>query len=442
MLARESLLAFTRATFPKYSFATHLYKIAGALSAVESGRVRRLIVTIPPRHGKSELVAVRFPAWYLGRNPDHRVILASYAADLAQRFSRQGRAVIQSELYDRLFPGVALAQDSRSVDAWDIAGRRGGLKAVGVGGPLTGHGANLLLIDDPVKNREEAASQIYRESVWNWYTSTAYTRLEDSASIVVVMTRWHEDDLVGRLLAAQSDPAADQWTILHMPALSETGDALWPEKYDAEALASIKANIGAYDWESLYQGNPTPREGAFFKVGLIEIVDAIPSHARRCRGWDKGATAGGGDPTAGTKLATADGIYYIEDLVHGQWDTGERDRNIRQTAELDGLECAQWGEQEPGSGGKDAARNFIQLLAGFNVFVAPSTTNKEARADGFSAQVNAGNVKMLRGAWNKLALEEMRTFPLGKHDDIVDGASGAFNWLAMGNMFSGGGASG
>lgn len=442
MLARESLLAFTRATFPKYNFATHLYKIAGALSAVESGRVKRIIITIPPRHGKSELVAVRFPAWYLGRNPDNRVILASYAADLAQRFSRQGRAVIQSELYSRLFPGVTLAQDSRSVESWDIAGRRGGLKAVGVGGPLTGHGANLLLIDDPVKNREEASSEVYREAVWNWYTSTAYTRLEDSAAVVVVMTRWHEDDLVGRLIEAQSDPQADQWTILHMPAVSDTGEALWPEKYDSEALSSIKAVIGEYDWGSLYQGRPTPREGAFFKVGLIEIVDAVPAEAKKCRGWDKAATAGGGDYTAGTKLSKHEGVFYIEDLVRGQWDTAERDKTIRQTAEMDSIECMVWGEQEPSSGGKDAARSFLSLLAGFNVQVQAATTNKEARADAFSAQVNAGNVKMLRADWNRELLEEFRQFPLGKHDDIVDGASGAFNRLAMAGMFSGRTASG
>jgi predicted phage terminase large subunit-like protein len=227
-----------------------------------------------------------------------------------------------------------------------------------------------------------------------------------------------------------------------MPALDEDNNPLWPEKFNLEDLHRIRANVGEYDWSALYQGKPTPKEGAFFKVGMIEIVDAIPAHARRCRGWDKGATAGAGDPTAGGKMATADGVYYIEDLVHGQWDTAERDKTIRQTAELDGIECLVWGEQEPGSGGKDAARSFIQLLAGFNVQVEPSTTNKEARADSFSAQVNAGNVKMLRGEWNRLALEEMRVFPLGKHDDIVDGLSGAFNRLARGAVFSGAGASG
>lgn len=440
MLARESLLAFTRATYQTYSFAPHLVQLAGALSAVESGKIKRLLVTMPPRHGKSELCAVRFPCWYLGRNPDKRVVLASYAADLAQRFSRQARAVVQTDRFARLFPDVTLAQDSRSTEAWDIHGRRGGMKAVGVGGPLTGHGANLLIIDDPIKNREEANSSVVREAVWGWYTSTAYTRLEDNGAIVVVMTRWHEDDLMARLIAAQAEVGGDQWTLLHMPALSDAGEALWPEKFSVEDLARIRANVREYDWSALYQGRPTPKEGAFFKVGLIEIVDAIPAHAQRGRGWDKGATAGGGDPTAGGKLARADGVWYIEDLVHGQWDTAERDRIIRQTAELDGIQTVIWGEQEPGSGGKDAAKGFITLLSGFNVMVQPSTTNKQERADAFSAQVNAGNVKMLRGAWNKIVLEEMRQFPLGKHDDIVDSLSGIFNRMALSTMFSGKGA--
>lgn len=443
MLGRESLLAFTRATFRAYNFAPHLIKLAAHLSAVEQGRTRRLLVTMPPRHGKSELCAIRFPCWYLGRNPDKRVVLASYAADLAQRFSRHARAVIQTDRYSDLFPGVTLAQDSRSAEAWDLAGFRGGMKAVGVGGPLTGHGANLLIIDDPIKNREEANSEVVRQSVWDWYTSTAYTRLEDNGAIVVVMTRWHEDDLMARLIDAQDQPGGDKWTMLHLPAISENDEPLWPEKFTKDDLERIKANVGAYDWEALYQGRPTPREGAFFKVGLIEIVDAIPAEAKRCRGWDKAATAGAGDYTAGTKISAHNGIFYIEDCVRGQWDTAQRDLTIRQTAELDGIECAIWGEQEPSSGGKDAARSFLSILAGFNVQVQPSTTNKQARADAFSAQVNAGNVKMLRNPeWNRVVLEEMRTFPLGKNDDIVDGASGAFNRLAMMNMFSGAGASG
>lgn len=437
MLARESLLAFTRATFRAYNFAPHLIQLAAHLSAVETGRINRLLVTMPPRHGKSELCAIRFPCWYLGRNPDKRVILASYAADLAQRFSRQARAVIQTDRYATLFPGVSLAPDSRSAEAWDLAGKRGGMKAVGVGGPLTGHGANLLLIDDPVKNREEANSAIVRQSVWDWYTSTAYTRLEDNGAIVVVMTRWHEDDLMARLLDAQNSPGGDQWTMLHLPAMTEDNQPLWPEKFGVEDLERIRANVGEYDWNALYQGRPTPREGAFFKVGLIEIVDALPAEAKRCRGWDKAATAGAGDYTAGTKIAAHQGIFYIEDLARGQWDTAERDRVIRQTAELDGIECSVWGEQEPSSGGKDAARSFLSLLAGFNVQVQAATTNKEARADAFSAQVNAGNVKMLRAPWNKVLIEEFRQFPLGKHDDMVDGASGAFNRLAMNSMFDG-----
>lgn len=415
---------------PNYKLADHLVQIAQTLEAVENGSIRRLLVTVPPRHGKSELCSIRFPAWYLGRNPDRRVVIASYAADLANRFSKQVRSVVDGERFQRVFPNVKLDPTSRSADTWDIHNYRGGLKAVGVGGPLTGHGANLLIIDDPVKNREEANSEVYRESVWAWYTSTAYTRLEDAGCIALVMTRWHEDDLMGRLIEAQRSPNSDKWAVLHLPAISEAGLPLWAEKYTLEDLERIRANVGGYDWSALYQGRPTPKEGAFFKVGLIEVVDAVPANAERCRGWDKAATEGGGDYTAGVKLAAYEGFYFIEDVQRGRWDTSERDSNIRQVSELDGRSCQIIGEQEPGSGGKDAAKAFVRMLAGFVVRTETSTQNKEARADSFSSQVNAGNVKMLRGAWNRDLIEEMRTFPLGKHDDQVDAVSLAFNRLA------------
>jgi len=430
-LCRDTLTAFTGFTFRDYQQAAHLVNLDLILEAVERGELKRVIITVPPRHGKSEKVSIRFPAWYLGRNPDKRVVVASYAADLAVRFSRQVRAIVQSEKYALLFPDVALAQDSRSAEQWDIAGRRGGLKAVGVGGPLTGHGANVLIVDDPLKNREEAASALIRQNVWDWYTSTAYTRLEDGGSVVVVMTRWHEDDLVGRLLLAQESPGADQWHVVHLPAIDDAGNALWPEKYDETALASIRANIGEYDWNALYQGRPTPREGAFFKVTQIEIVDNAPTGLRKCRGWDLAATEGAGDWTVGPKLEGPDpeGVWYWTDMPYGRWDASEVRRTIKQTAELDGREVIIRLPQDPGQAGKDQARQLVAMLAGFNVHIMPVSGAKEIRAAGFAAQVNAGNVKMVRGHWNRFALECLRSFPLGAADDPVDGVSDAFNEL-------------
>jgi predicted phage terminase large subunit-like protein len=430
-LCRDTLTAFTGYTFRGYQQAGHLVNLDMVLEAVERGELKRVIIAMPPRHGKSEKVSVRFPAWFLGRNPDKRVVISSYAADLAVRFSRQVRTLVQSERYAALFPDVKLAQDSRSAEQWDIAGRRGGLKAVGVGGPLTGHGANVLVIDDPLKNREEANSALIRQNVWDWYTSTAYTRLEDGGAVVVCMTRWHEDDLVGRLLEAQQEPQADQWHVVHMPAIDETGAALWPSKYDITALESIRANIGEYDWNALYQGRPTPREGSFFKVAQVGIVDVAPAGLRACRGWDLAATEGAGDYTVGPKLEgpDAEGFWYWTDMTYGRWDASTVRQTIRQTAEIDGRGVIIRLPQDPGQAGKDQARQLITMLSGFSVRSMPVSGSKEVRAAGFASQVNAGNVKMVKAPWNRFALDCLRSFPLGAVDDPIDAVSDAFNEL-------------
>lgn len=389
---------------------------------------------MPPRHGKSELCAVRFPAWFLGRNPDKRFILASYASDLAERFSRQVRSVVDSDTYLPIFPGVGMDPVSRSVSAWDLYGRRGGMKAVGVGGPITGHGAHVLLIDDPIKNREEAESLVMRESVWNWYTSTAYTRLEDNGAVIVVMTRWQEDDLAGRLLEAQRVHArSDQWHVLHMPAINEQGEALWPAKYSADDLERIRVNIGSYDWSALYMGAPAPPEGALVKRAWIQIRPSAPDGMRKCRYWDKAGTVMAGDYTAGVKIGrTTDGSWWICHATRGQWGPGEREARMRSTAEADGIETLQRIEQEPGSGGKDSASISVRNLAGFDVQARPVSGDKETRFRPFAAQAEAGNVYMVAGEWNAAYLDEICSFPFGKHDDQVDGTGGAFNELAVG----------
>jgi len=206
------------------------------------------------------------------------------------------------------------------------------------------------------------------------------------------------------------------------------GEALCAERYNETKLSKIRARIGSYHFGALYQQRPTPRSGSFFHVDKLKIDDAAPVEAHRYRGWDKAATKDGGDYSVGVLVAKAkDGIYYIEDVVRGQYDTATRDRIIRQTAEIDGRAVKIKGEQEPGSGGKESAQAFIKLLAGFAVTTEPSTSAKELRADPLSAQINAGNVKLVRGDWNRAFIEELRQFPHGKHDDQVDGCSLAFN---------------
>jgi predicted phage terminase large subunit-like protein len=705
-LKQKILKGFIATVNPRFNFYQHCELLADVLERVASGEIKRLLVQLPPRHSKSELVSRLFSAYYLTKNPSHFVGINSYSAELAYTLSRASR-----ENYQR-FGGV-VKSDAAAVKHWENYDG-GGVWAAGVGGSITGKGGNLLLIDDPLKNSEEAASEVIREKQKEWYSSTFYTRAEPDAAIVIIQcmtgdtpvlmsdgtekplsniqvgdtvatydngristskvknwknqgsdyifairtksgkivranerhpflvyregrtewirlrnlkigdkiiqvmqnggntkelnvslkgainspnakdivcpitikhggqadiarrqliqnqdvrltydtdtaltltntnqcsklktenvpyvsnrlpqtfapigaensalttttsqarledyyattvisqsdtvkqkkfyskplntceiiqdeiveitesgcedvfdiqventenfianglvshnTRWHEEDLTGWLLSEEIGDTPEGWTVVCLPALYEEvsgfpvscdivpdfryeiGEALCPERYDEIRLAQIRSRIGEYHFDALYQQTPTSKTGSFFDVSQLKIVDAAPAVAQRFRGWDKAATEGDGDYTVGVKISKADNNnFYIENVVRGQFGTAKRDATIRQITELDGKTVKVIGEQEPGSGGKESAENFIRLLSGFTVQTERVTGTKELRADPFSSQVNAGNVKIVRGDWNKSYIDELRTFPRGRHDDQVDASSLAFN---------------
>jgi hypothetical protein len=271
--ARTNILDFTRYTFHKYQTGHHHRLICEKLDRVESGDLRRLMIFMPPRHGKSELASRRFPPYVLGRNPEREVISASYGSDLALDLSRDARNIVASPEFRALFPGMSLSQDSKAKNRWHTS-HGGGYVSAGVGTAITGRGADVFNIDDPVKDRAEAESETTRESVWAWYRSTAYTRLEKDAAIILTMTRWHEDDLAGRLLeAAQVD--GDKWEVLCLPAFSPEGDALWPEKYDRDALNQIRRVLELREWGALYEQNPRPSGSSFFDVQYALVGSVI-----------------------------------------------------------------------------------------------------------------------------------------------------------------------
>jgi len=395
---------------------------------VAAGDCTRLMLFIPPRHGKSELVTVRFVAWWLVRDPTARIIIAGYNQTLANTYSRKARRMVRGY--------VALSRERTAVDDWQtVAG--GGVRAVGVGAGVTGHGANLIVIDDPVKSREEANSQASRERVWEWYTDDLYTRLEPAGRIVLIMTRWHEDDLAGRLLARE----AERWTVVRLPAEAEEGDPLGrepgeplcPQRFDREALQLARETLGA-SYYALYQQRPQPPGGALFDRAWFEILPAAPAEeqiAERVRYWDRASTARGGDWTAGVRMArTAGGLFVIEDVQRGQWSPAERDAVIRQTAQLDGPEVRIWIEQEPGASGVDAIHHAVRMLAGYAVQGDRATGDKRLRAEPLADQARVGNVRLVAGAWNRAFLDELCSFPHGPHDDQVDATAGAFAKLA------------
>lgn len=385
---------------------------------------------MPPRHGKTELASIRFAPWYLGRNPTHNVIQATYSGEFAEDNGRKTRALVASPEY-RAFFGFGLDQSSKAVSRWQTE-RGGTYFAVGVGGPLTGRGGNVLLIDDPHKNRQEAESETYRQRAWEWFTSTAYTRLEKSGVAIIIMTRWHEDDLVGRVLAS-----GEHWEELILPAIAEeddahrkSGEALWPEKYNLAALTQIRDTVGAREWGSLYQQAPRPLSGDLFQVERLQTVDGVPVGTRFVRAWDLASTENGGDWTAGALIgAMPDGRTIIADMVRGQWGPQNVEAALVATASRDSVTVRIRCAQDPGQAGKAQASYLAGKLAGHDVTFRTVSGDKITRALPLAAQVNAGNVVLLRGGWNGALMDEMRGFPNAKHDDQIDAISDGFSEL-------------
>ena len=302
--ARRHLLDFCIFTLPGYEIAPHLELLAEKLEAVERGDIKRLMIFMPPRHGKSEMASIRFPAWVLGRDPNKRLIHTSYDATLSNNFSRQTRNLLEERL-TRLVFSITTAQDSRARGKWDVAGYKGGMISAGVGGAVTGHGADILIIDDPVKNKEEAESEVYREKTYAWYQNVARTRLEPDGAIILIMTRWHQKDLAGKILAEHNG-----WEVIDLPAIAEEGDtlkravgvALWPDRYSREELDLIRLDVGSRTWYALYQQKPRDPEGAIIKREWIRWYNALPP----------GCTRGAGIDTATSMKTTADNMALVD----------------------------------------------------------------------------------------------------------------------------------
>lgn len=405
----------------------HLAYVQQHLNKLTQGDISRLMIFLPPRHGKSEMTTVRYAAWRLENNPELKVIIGAYSQTLANKFSRKAKRIA----------GWRMNLLSERMDDWETP-QGGGVRAVGVGAGITGQGGDLIIIDDPVKSREEANSETYRERVWDWYTDDLYTRLEPDAAMILIMTRWHEDDLAGRILA--SDDAPD-WTVISLPAEAEendplgrrAGEALCPDRYDLEALANRK-RVLRNSYYALFQQSPLPAEGGMFKSHWFEVVREFPrKDTRYCRYWDKAGTADDGAYTVGVLMARSkDGVFYVVDVVRGQWSALQREQVIKQTAiedrELYGHNTV-WVEQEPGSGGKESAEATIRNLAGFNIRAERVTGSKEDRAEPYAAQAESENVKLIQASWNQTYKSELAAFPFGTYADQVDASSGAFNKL-------------
>jgi predicted phage terminase large subunit-like protein len=385
---------------------------------------------MPPRHGKSMSVTETFPAWFLGRNPDLKVIEVSYSDSLAREFGDKCRRKIE-EFGKELF-GISIDHRKSDKSDWGISGHTGGMLSGGILSGITGRGADLMIIDDPVKNRQEADSQTYRDRVWSEWQSTLATRLHPGGRVVVVLTRWHEDDLAGRLVNA--DP--DRWKVVNLPAIAEDddmlgrvpGEALWPSRYDEKALAEIKKTVGSRDWEALYQGRPSPAEGSILKRGWWQFYRQAPARFDKIiQSWDCTFKDGAkNDYVVGQVWGKAGANKYLLDQVRGRMDIVATMQAIKTLS-------SKW----PSARGKlveDKANGsaVIQMLKSKIPGLIPIEPEggKEVRAQAVSPDIEAGNVFLPENApWVHDFIEECAAFPNGAHDDQVDAMSQAINRL-------------
>lgn len=450
--ARKELLAFTLETKPDYEIGWHHRALAHKLDLFIRGEIRFLMVFMPPRHGKSELVSRRLPAFLHGLYPDCEIMAASYLDSLAGDMTIDIQNIIDSPAYKKIFPqtkifptGTSYAKGTRNSTEHNIIGRKGKYRGQGVGGSFTGKGANFIIIDDPIKGREVADSATFRDRLWNFYNNDLFSRLETNlesgrlGQVLITLTRWHEDDLAGRLLElSKKDPKAVQWDILNYPAIRthlddktdrrQLGEALWPKKYGIEQLGQIRASAGERAWSSLYDQNPVPSEGTIFHPDMFEYVDPIEkldwSFITADTAYKEKEE---NDFTVFTSFGVVGDQLYIKDV----WRKQIKSSDIE-------LPAAQFIQRQLGYGFRNTYIEpkghgiYLNQKFAYSQFMIPGEEDldefysdrrldKVQRANNVAPHLNFRKVKIYNTVQDKETLvSECLAFPKGKHDDFVD----------------------
>lgn len=425
----------------------HLDVLDQTLMKVSEGELKRVIITMPPRHGKSERVSKKFPAWHVGKYPEDEIIVSSYALGLSRDFSVIARDTLK-EHGGKVFD-YELSKSRQAGESWGIEGHRGGINAAGVGGAITGKGARIAIIDDPVKNAEEANSEVIRENIWQWYQTTLLTRLTPDGRIIVVMTRWHEDDLVGRLLKKERDDIAngekikEKWTIINMPAYAEAddilgraeGETLWPEfGFTKEVMEQKRLDVGSYTWSALYQQRPSAAGGTIFKrIHFRYFREEMINNAnyllfgekrylkRDCWTFQTVDTANSEKTindyfVVTTFMVTPQNDILIYDIYRTHITGPDqkplmKEQNARYRPRFQAIEDKTFGT------------NLIQEMKreGMTVRPIPVDKDKVTRSLPIAARYEVGKIYHREGApWLTDFEDELLSFPRGKHDDQVD----------------------
>ena len=430
--AVANLVSFAKLAWAGYRAAPHHRRISDALKRVATGKCDRLMVFMPPRHGKSMLCSEYFPAWFLGRNPERHIIAATYAQGLADDFGRKVRNLVAGDVFQEVFPACTLSGDSQAANRFHTS-QGGAYFAVGAGGPITGRGAHLLLIDDPIKGREDAESETMRHRLKDWYTSVARTRLMPGGSIVIIQTRWHEDDLAGWLLR---EHAHEKWEVLNLPALAEPDDPLgrdegaplWPESYPLKELQTLRQSIGSRDWAALYQQRPSAAEGSVFKrehwqthkpteTAPLAILQALGVNYV-VQAWDTAfKTRETNDFSVCVTLGVARSRYYILDVWRDRAEFPDLKRAMVS-------QHAKWKAHAVVVEDTAAGQSLIQELrrnTRIPLIAVKADHDKVTRAHAVTPTHEAGLCYLPEGEpWVADFEDELSGFPAAPHDDQVD----------------------
>jgi predicted phage terminase large subunit-like protein len=430
--SQDKFIQFVKTMWPEFISGRHHAKMAEAFEKVASGKIKRLIVNMPPRHTKSEFASYLLPAWFLGKFPAKKVIQTSHTAELAVGFGRKVRNLVSSDAYKTIFPTVDLQSDSKAAGRWNTnAG--GDYFAIGVGGAVTGKGADLLIIDDPHSEQEaviaETSPEVY-DKVYDWYTSGPRQRLQPGGSIVIVMTRWSKRDLTGQVIKASAQHGGDDWEVIEFPAIMPEGDPLWPEFWKKEELQALQTQLPVSKWQAQYQQAPTSEEGALLKREWWNIWedDRPPACEFIIQSWD---TAFLKTSRADYSACTTWGVFY-----HTDPDTGKQTSNIilldayRKRMEFPELKVKtqeMYNEWEPDALIVEAKAAGAPLVFELRAMGIPVSEFTPSRGNDKIARVNAVTDLFASGViwapdtrWAQEVIEEAASFPAGEHDDYVD----------------------
>ena len=436
-LAEKRFIPFVKHVWPEFIEGDHHRKIAKKFEDIANGKIKRLIVNMPPRHTKSEFASYLFPAWMVGKNPKLKVIQTTHTGELAVRFGRKMKNLVDTNEFAQIFDECKIAADSKAAGRWET-NKGGEYYAAGIGGAITGRGADLLIIDDP-HSEQDALSDTALDSAYEWYTSGPRQRLQPGGSIVIVMTRWSTKDLTGQLLKAQTEPKADQWEVIEFPAILPSEKPVWPNYWKLEELESVKASLSEAKWQAQWQQNPTSEEGSIIKREWWKKweEDDIPDLVHVIQSYD---TAFSKKETADFSAITTWGVFYppnkgphliLVDVEKGRGDLPE----------LKKIALEQYKYWEPESviveqkaSGTPLTHELRQIGVPVLNFTPSKGNDKHVRVNSVAPIFEAGKVYIPDRRWAEEMIEECAAFPYGDHDDLVDSMTQAVLRFRQGNF--------